>query len=143
MVLRKELRLSFCFANQPFCQSDISMVQLNSNWRVGEGLLASDQVAVWECWLFLFKGQQTFLGCLVWKFIRFVLSCHTWYSGNCSDCHLALQTDHFVNRTFRESNWHDVSLGTDHPPYSLESHKPRIPDLGASTAIMLSRRHLL
>ena len=30
---------------------------------------------------------------------------YTWYSGNSSDCQIALRTDHFVDRTFRGSNW--------------------------------------
>ena len=29
----------------------------------------------------------------------------TWHSGNSSDCQMALPTDHFVDGTFRRSNW--------------------------------------
>ena len=30
---------------------------------------------------------------------------NTWHSRSCSDSQMALRTDHFVNRTFRGSNW--------------------------------------
>ena len=73
---------------------------------------AEVQVTVWYCRLILLKGRWNFLRYLIWRFINFgkifcerVLSWYTWYSGNSWDCQMALQTDHFVDRTFPESNW--------------------------------------
>ena len=43
MVLWEQLRRSGSIANQSFCWSDISRVQLKINLTVGERLLASDQ----------------------------------------------------------------------------------------------------
>ena len=55
-VLIELFRVSDGLANRSFCRSDISRVQLKSNWTVGERLLASDQEAVRECRLILLKG---------------------------------------------------------------------------------------
>ena len=60
VALRDLLRLSDVRANQSFCWSDISRVQLKSNWTVCERLLVSDQEAARECSLILVKGQWTF-----------------------------------------------------------------------------------
>ena len=86
-----------------------------SNWTVGERVLAPDQWVLWLCRLILFEVQWTFFQYLIWKFIDFekiickkAVNYNTWYSWNCSQCHLALWTNHFVNRTFRESNWRVV-----------------------------------
>ena len=46
VALRELLRLSDVLVNRSFCRSDISRVQLKSNWTVGERLLASDGGAV-------------------------------------------------------------------------------------------------
>ena len=43
MVFRELLRLPDSIANQSFCRSDISRVQLRSNWTIVKRLLASDQ----------------------------------------------------------------------------------------------------
>ena len=51
------LRLSHGLANQSFCWSDISRIQLKFNWTVGESLLAFAQEAVREWRLNLLKGQ--------------------------------------------------------------------------------------
>ena len=42
-VVRELLRLLDSFAEQSFCSSDISRVQLKSDWTVGERLLGSDK----------------------------------------------------------------------------------------------------
>ena len=57
MVFKDLLRLSDGLANRAFCQSDISRVQLKSNWTVGESLVAFGQEAVREWRLNFFKGQ--------------------------------------------------------------------------------------
>ena len=70
VALRELLRLWDAPANRSFCWSDITRVQLKSNWTVGERLLVSDQDAVRECRLILLKGQWTFFQCLISKFIH-------------------------------------------------------------------------
>ena len=111
MVLKELLRLSDPLANRSFCQSDISWVQLKSNWTFRERLLASYQDTVRECRLILLKRELIFLKCLIWKIIHLeknfsdvALSLFTGYWGNSSHCQMALRTDHFVDRTFRGSN---------------------------------------
>ena len=94
-------------ANQPFCRLDIWRAQLKLNWTVNERLLLSDQLAVGEWRLILYKEQWTVLQSLIFIFIHFdkivcerVFSCSTWHSGNFLDYHLALGTDCLVDRTF-------------------------------------------
>ena len=60
VALSQMLTLLDVLANRSFCRSDISRVQLKSNWTVGERLLASDPEAVRQCRLILLKGQWTF-----------------------------------------------------------------------------------
>ena len=83
-------------------------VQVSSWWKT----FSLWSIIVWYCRLILLKGRWNFLRYLIWRFINFgkifcerVLSWYTWYSGNSWDCQMALQTDHFVDRTFPESNW--------------------------------------
>ena len=65
--LNRELHiLLFGFTNQSFCWSDILRDQPKSNWTVGETLLISDQWAVSERRLILFKRQST-----LWQFIHY------------------------------------------------------------------------
>ena len=54
---------SYDFANRSFCWSDISRVQLKSNWTVGKWLLASDSKTVWKSRLILIKIIKFFNGC--------------------------------------------------------------------------------
>ena len=61
MALGKLLRLSFSVGNRSFCRSDISRIQMKSNWKVGESLVASDQQAVWKSKLIWSKAQLFFL----------------------------------------------------------------------------------
>ena len=65
------LRHSDGLANQSFCQSDISSVQLKSNWTVGESLLVFGQEAVREWRLNLLKGHWKILQCLILSFNDF------------------------------------------------------------------------
>ena len=111
-VLKELLTLSNFLANWSFCRSDISCVQLKSNWTFLERLLASYQDAIRECRLILLKRQLNFLQCLISKIVHLenifsdgALSLYTGYSGNSLDCQMALRTDHLVDRTFRGSNW--------------------------------------
>ena len=90
-------------------------VQLKYNWTGGEGLLASDQEAVREWRLLLFKGQWRFLQYLISKIIRFekkfndgVLSLYTGCSGNSSGYQMALKTNYFTDWTVLDSNWSPV-----------------------------------
>ena len=92
------LLLSIGHLERPAEQSVKGCYYLIDGWVVGERGLIS------------FKGQWTVLQFLVWIFNYFekivfnkrVLSCYTWYSGNCSD--LALGNNHFINWTFGGSN---------------------------------------
>ena len=112
MVVMELFRLPDILANRSFCRSEISWVQLKSNWIFRERLLASYRVGVRECRLILLKRQLIFSQCLIWKIIHLektfsdgALSLFTEYSGNSSQCQMALETDHFVDWTFRGSNW--------------------------------------
>ena len=72
MVLTELLKVSDGLANQSFCWSDISRVELKSNWTVGERLLASDQEAVTDGTLILLKGlgalfNASFQNLLIYK----------------------------------------------------------------------------
>ena len=67
--IQELLRLSDALANQSFYPSDIWRVQLESNWTVGESMLAFGQEAVREWRVNLLKGQWSFLQCLIWKII--------------------------------------------------------------------------
>ena len=111
IVVGELLRLSDSLANQSVCWSDISRIQLKSNWTVGERLVASHQEVVRERRRNLHERKWTFLQCLISKIIHLVknfsdgvVSLYTGYSGNSSDCPMTLRTDHFVDRTFRRSN---------------------------------------
>ena len=80
IAFRELLRLSDVLANRSICRSDISRVQLRSNWKVGERLQVSDQEAARECRLILVKGQLTFflmsnfkIYSFAWKFTDGVL----------------------------------------------------------------------
>ena len=88
-----------------------SKVQLNSWWKGASpwsmSTLTLQANLIWS--------TMNFFQYLIWKFIDFekiickkAVNYNTWYSWNCSQCHLALWTNHFVNRTFRESNWRVV-----------------------------------
>ena len=112
MVRKKFLRMSDGFANRLFCQSDISRVKLQSNWTVGERLLSSDSKTVWKSRLTLWISLLIFLNsCFGNSFIseKFALkeplNDVMLHSGNSSECQMSLQTDDFVDRTFRGSNW--------------------------------------
>ena len=70
MVFKELLRLSDPLAKGSFCRSDISWVQLKSNWTFRDRLLATDQDLVEQCRLILFKRQLIFLQCLIWKIIH-------------------------------------------------------------------------
>ena len=92
MVLTKLFRLSGGFANPSFCGSDISRVQLKSNWTVGEKFLVSDQEAVRECRLTLLKGQWTFFQCLISKLIHLDKKPMMEFLVNADGTHETLQT---------------------------------------------------
>ena len=64
IVVKELRRLPDGLPNQSFCQSDISRVQVKSNWTVGESMLASDKEAVTKCMLNLLKWQ-TFSQCVI------------------------------------------------------------------------------
>ena len=112
MVLWELLRLSDSLVNRSFCWSDISRVQLKSNWVVGKGLLASDSKTVWNSRLVLSKALLIFFNCRYGNWfiskelpLKEALDDVMLHSGNCSDIQMALRTDHFADPTFRESNW--------------------------------------
>ena len=67
MAVRKLLRLSDGLANRSFYRSDISRIQLKSNWAVGEKLLALDQEVVRNWRLSLHKKKRNLLQCLISK----------------------------------------------------------------------------
>ena len=101
-------RLLDSFANGSFRRSDISRVQLKSNWAFGQRLLASDSKTV----LILYKNTiNYFKGWYGNWFISKELTLKEalddvmLHLRNCWDIQMALWIDHFVNRTFRGSNW--------------------------------------
>ena len=97
VALRELLRLSDVLANRSFCRSDISRVQLKSNWTVGERLLASDQEAVREYRLILFKTQWNFLQCLNLKIYSFGKKKSVMeFLTNIDGTHGILQTDRWL-----------------------------------------------
>ena len=102
-VLRDLSRLSDGFANQSFCRSDISTVQLKSNWKVGKRLLASDSKAVCNSRPVLSKALLIFFNgwygnWLIWKelSLKETLNDVMLHSGNCSEILMALRINHFV-----------------------------------------------
>ena len=106
------LRPSDDLANWSICRSDISRVQLKSNWTVGKRLLASDSKTVWKSRLILSKLLlNSFNGCFGNSSIskelvlKEPLDDVMLHSGTCSDNQMVLRTNHFVNRTFGGSNW--------------------------------------
>ena len=112
MVLKELLRLSDPPVNRSFFRSDISWVQLKSNWTFCERLLDSYQDAIIECRLILLKRQLIFIQRQIWKIIHLekifgdeALSLFTGYLGIFSHCQMALQTKHYIDWTFRGSNW--------------------------------------
>ena len=112
MLLTELFRVSDRLANQSFCGSDIWRVQLKSNWTVGKKFLLSDSKTVCKSWLIFSKAQLIFFNgwfgnCIISKELTFKEFLHDvmLHSGNCSDIQMALWTDHFVDRTFGESNW--------------------------------------
>ena len=112
VALRNMLRPSDGLGNRSFCQSDISRVQLKSNWTVAERPVASDSKTVWKSRLILSKLLLNFFnGCFGNRSISKELALKKplddvmLHSGICSEPQMALQTDHFVDQTFRGSNW--------------------------------------
>ena len=112
VALGDMLRPSNALANQWFCQTDISRVQLKSNWIVVKRLLASDSKTVWKSTLILSKLLLIFFnGCFGISSISKDLALKEplddviLHSGICSDPQMALGTDHFVDWTLRGSNW--------------------------------------
>ena len=115
VALGDMLRLSEGLANQWFSQSDISRVQLKSNWTVGKRLLASDFETVWKNRLIWSKSLLIFFnGWYGNSFISKELALKEplddvmLHLGNCSDIQMHLPTDHFVTRTFWESKWSPI-----------------------------------
>ena len=109
MVLWDLFRLSHIFGNQSFCRSDLLGVQLKSSWTE---LLASDSKAVCKSRLILSKAQLIFFNgmfgnCIISKelTLKEFLYDVMLHSGNLSDIQMTLKTNHFVDQTFRESNW--------------------------------------
>ena len=106
------VRPSDVLANRSFCRSDILRIQLKSSWTVGKRLLAFHSKTVWKSRLVLSKLLLNFFnGCFRNSSISKELALkeplddvmlHSWI---CSNPQMALQTDHFVNRTFQGSNW--------------------------------------
>ena len=106
------LRPSDGLANWSFCWSDIWRGQLKSNWTIGKRLLASDSEPVWKSRLILLKFLSNFFNGWFGKSpilkelaLKERLDGVMLQSGICSDPQMALQTDHFVDWTFRGSNW--------------------------------------
>ena len=95
-----------------FCESIIlslghfkgsTLVQENSWWK---------RWPIQKIRLILSKPQWVFFQCLAWKFIHFrkliltePLADLMLQTANCSDCQMALWTDHFLGRIFRRCNW--------------------------------------
>ena len=72
-----------------------------SNGRIDEMIGPQQQLSS-----FIIIIQFTkFYSFLLSKFVHFhrgaLKESYTWYSGNSSDCQIALRTDHFVDQTFR------------------------------------------
>ena len=112
IVLTEFFRLLDGLASRSFCRWDILKVQLKSNWTVGERSLASGSRTVWKSRLILSKVRLNvfngwFGNCIISKELALKNSMDDLilHSGNCSDIHMALQTDQFVDRTFWKSNW--------------------------------------
>ena len=112
MIVSELLRMLDGLANRSFCRSDISRVQLMSNWTVGLKLVASDREVVGEEKLNLHKRKWTFLQCLISKitdlekiFSDWILSLYTGYSENSLHYQMALWTNHFDNWTCWGSSW--------------------------------------
>ena len=59
-VLRELFRLLDSFPNRSFCRSDISRIQVKSNWSIGKRLVASDSKKVWKTKLILLKSLLIF-----------------------------------------------------------------------------------
>ena len=117
MALWELIRLSDGLANRSFCRWDFSRVQLKSNWTVGKGLLTSDSKTFWKNRLILSKSLLLFFygwfgNWFIWKeLVSRSLKDDAFkddvmlHYGNFWDIQMTLRIDHFVNRTFRESNW--------------------------------------
>ena len=112
VALRDMLRPSDGLASRSFCWSDISRVQQKSNWRLGKRFLASDSKTVWKSRLILSKSLLNFFnGCFGNSSIskelalKEPLDAVMLHSGTCSNPPMALQTNHFLDGTFRGSNW--------------------------------------
>ena len=105
VALRELLRLSDCLANWWFCLhiEGLTAVQIN-NWRTTTSLwsitsltmqanfnLATMNFFQWLEDIYSFRENDR----------ERVFSCYTCYSGNYSDCEMALWTNPFVDRTFR------------------------------------------
>ena len=112
VALGDMLRPSDSLTSRSFCWSDISRVQLKSNWTVGKRLLVSDSKTVWKSRLILSKILLNFFNdCFGNSSISKELSLKEplddvmLHSEICSDPQMVLRTDHFVDRTFRALNW--------------------------------------
>ena len=112
VVTGELLRLSNGLVNWSFCLSDISRVQLKFKWTVGKRLLASDSKTVWKSRLILSKLLLNFFN--GWfrnsstskeLSLKEPLDNVMLRSGISSDPQMALRINHFVDRTFRGSNW--------------------------------------
>ena len=99
LVFKELLRLSDGVAYRSFCRSDMS----SSLW-----LQNSLKALLIFFYLFIYLF---FYGCCRNSFISKELSLKEplddviLHTGNCSDIQMALRTNHFVDRTFRGSNW--------------------------------------
>ena len=112
VVLGDMLRPSDGLANRSFCRSDISRVQLKSNWTVGKRLLASDSKTVWKSRLILSKSLLNFFNGWFENLIiskelalKEPLDDVMLHPRKCSDFQIALRSDHYVDRTFGGSSW--------------------------------------
>ena len=112
MVLTELFRVSDGLPNRSFCWSDISRVQLKSNWTVCKKLLVSYSKTFCKSRLVLSKAQLIFFNgwfgnCIISKelTLKAFLYDVMLRSGNCSDIQMALRTDHFADWIFRGSNW--------------------------------------
>ena len=73
MVPTELFRLSDGLSNWLFCRSDISRVQLKSNWKVGERLVSSDEGSIMNSYLVQANFTETtmiFFQCLISKLIH-------------------------------------------------------------------------
>ena len=105
MVLTELLRLSDCLAIWSFCWSNILRVQPKSNWTVGKRLLSSGCKTVWNSKLILSKARLNvfngwFANCIISKELALKEAI-----DDVNRSRIPFPTDHFVDRTFRGSNW--------------------------------------